>query len=187
MNMSSEEVLDRSEIIPKDKFYDSLSESNMSDADYEHYLKIMNHFKFINNREYHNLYLKLDVCLLADVFENMRSDGIKNYGLDPVKYLTLPSYSWDAMLKMTKVNLELLTDLEKYMFFEEAKRGGLNVITGRLSRANNKYMKSYDKTKKNKYIIYLDMNNLYGGAMCEPLLMLTLSGLPLVPLGNVPI
>eukprot|EP00732_Lithocolla_globosa_P000147 Lithocolla_globosa_v1_NODE_30_length_9033_cov_22.154583.p1 type:complete len:645 gc:universal NODE_30_length_9033_cov_22.154583:4840-2906(-) len=167
--MSSEEVLDRSEIIAQDKFYDSLNERHMSNADYDHYLKIMNHFKFNNNREYHDLYLKLDVCLLADVFENMRSDGIKKYSLDPVKYLTLPSYSWDAMLKMTKINLELLTDLEKYMFFEEAKRGGISVITGRFSKANNKYMKSYDKTKKSKYIIYLDMNNLYGGAMCEPL------------------
>eukprot|EP00732_Lithocolla_globosa_P001283 Lithocolla_globosa_v1_NODE_613_length_3597_cov_230.357506.p1 type:complete len:583 gc:universal NODE_613_length_3597_cov_230.357506:1726-3474(+) len=164
--MSSEEVLDKSEIIPRDAFYDTLSESHISDEDYAHYLKIMNHFKFRNNRAYHDLYLKLDV---ADVFENMRIDGIRNYGLDPVKYITLPGYSWDAMLKMTGVNLELLTDMEKYMFFEQAKRGGLSVITGRHSKANNKYMKTYDKMKRSLYIIYLDMNNLYGGAMCQSL------------------
>ena len=71
------------------------------------------------------------------------------------------------MLKMTKIELEKINDPDKYMFFEQGMRGGVSYINKRYSKANNKYCPDYDKTKPEKYIIYLDMNNLYGCAMSQ--------------------
>ena len=68
-------------------------------------------------RDYHNLCLKCNVLLLADVFETFRNNTLKNYGLCPSHYLTAPGLSWDAMLKMTKIELELITDPGMYIFF----------------------------------------------------------------------
>ena len=92
----------------------------------------------------HDLYLKCDVLLLADVFEKFRNNSLKNYGLCPSHYLSVPGLSWDAMLKMTKIKLELITDPEMCIFFEKGTRGGITYISNRYSKANNKYLKSYD-------------------------------------------
>ena len=73
----------------------------------------------------------------------------------------------DAMLKMTKVELETISDPYKYMSFERGMRGGVSYINKRYSKANNEYCKDYDKEKRKNYIIYLDMNNLYGYAMSQ--------------------
>ena len=71
------------------------------------------------------------------------------------------------MLKMTGVTLEKISDPDKYMFFEQGMRGGVSYINKRYSKANNKYCPDYDKTIPEKYILYLDMNNLYGCAMSQ--------------------
>ena len=83
--------------------------------------------------------------------------------------MTLPSYAMDAMLKKTEVDLELLTDPDMYRFFEDGMRGGISVISHRKGDANNPYVEGYDPEKPPYYIMYLDVNNLYGKAMCEPL------------------
>ena len=75
--------------------------------------------------------------------------------------------SWDAMLNMTKVELELIPDPDMYIFFEKGTRGGVSYISNRYSKANNKYLKSYDPKQESKHIIYLDVNNLYGYAMSK--------------------
>ena len=113
--------------------------------------------------------MKKDVLLLAHVYEKFISTFLKNYGLDPCNYFSAPGLSWDAMLKMTKVELEKISDPEKYMLFELGMRGGVSYINKRYSKANNEYCKDYDKEKPKNYIIYLDMNNLYGHAMSQDL------------------
>ena len=94
-------------------------------------------------------------------------NSLKNYGLCPPHYLSAPGLRWDAMLKMTKIELELITDLAMYIFLEKGTRGGISYICNRYSKINNKYLKSYDWNKESKHIIYLDANNLYGYAMSK--------------------
>ena len=100
--------------------------------------------------------------LLADVFEKYRSTCIKQYKLDPAHYYTSPGLSWDALLKKTKIELQLLTDYDKYLFIEKGLRGGVSMVSKRYAKANNKYLDDYDAEKPSSYIQYLDANNLYG-------------------------
>lgn len=120
-------------------------------------------------REYHDLYLKSDVLLLADVFENFRDVCIDNYRLDPAWYYTSPGLVWDACLKITGVKLDLLTDPDMLLMVEKGIRGGVSMISTRYGKANNPYMSNYDNRLPNKYITYLDANNLYGWAISKPL------------------
>ena len=92
-------------------------------------------------KDYHDLYLKCDVLLLADIFKKFRNNNLKNYGLIPSHYLSAPRLNWDAMLKMTKIELELIPDPDMYIFFEKGIRGEISYISNRYSEANNKYLK----------------------------------------------
>ena len=129
--------------------------------------KIGDTFNFNTFEDFHDHYFKKDVLLLADTFEKFISTCVKYYGLDPCHYFSAPGLSWDAMLKMTKVELEKISNPNKYMFFERRMRGGVSYINKRYSKANNKYCPDHDKEKPKNYIIYLDMNNLYGHAMSQ--------------------
>ena len=126
-------------------------------------------FKLKNLGEYHDLYVQSDTLLLADVFENFRNMCIKVYELDPAHFLSLPGLAWQACLKKTNVKLELLTDYDMLLMVEEGIRGGICHSIHRHAKANNKYMKNYDKNKESSYIQYLDANNLYGWAMPQKL------------------
>ena len=112
--------------------------------------------------EYHDLYLGSDVLLLADVFESFRKTCLQHYKLDPCHYFMSPGLSWDAMLKMTSIKLELMTDIDMFQFIEKGMRDGVSYIANRYGKANNKYMKEYNEKVPSKYIMYLDANNLYG-------------------------
>ena len=100
--------------------------------------------------------------LSADVFEKFIATCLKLYGLDPCHYFSSPGLSWDAMLKMTDVKVEKISDIGKYLFIEKGLRGGISYIAKRYAKANNKYMNYYDPKKQSTFITYLDMNNLYG-------------------------
>ena len=111
--------------------------------------------------EYHDLYLKTDVLLLADVFEKCIETCLNYYGLDPCHYFSSPGLSWDVMLKMTKVNLEFISDIGMHLFIEKGVRGHISYIAKRHSKVNNQHMVNYDSKKENKSIMYWDKNNLY--------------------------
>ena len=153
--------------LTKENFTDDLTGDEINEHDFDFYRLVCDKFNITNLGEYHDLYLKTDVLLLADVFENFRKMCLKYYGLDPCHYITSPGLAWDACLKMTEIKLELISDIDQYLFVEKGLRGGLSVITHRKGEANNKYMKDYDKEKPSKYIAYLDANNLYGWAMSQ--------------------
>ena len=115
--------------------------------------------------DYHDHYLKKDVLLLADVFKKFIDTCLKIYELDPCHYFSSPGLSWDAMLKMTGMRLKKIVDIDMYLFTEKRLRGGISYTAKRCSKSNNKYMNNYDPKKPSKYILYLDMNNLYGWVM----------------------
>ena len=131
------------------------------------HLRYGKQFNIKNMGEYHDLYISSDILLLADVFENFRKTCLEYYQLDPCHYFTSPGLAWDAMFKMTKIKLELITDVDMYLFIEKGLCGGISYIANRYGKANNKYMKDYNKNEPSKYIMYLDANNLYGWAMCQ--------------------
>ena len=141
----------------------------ISDDNYEHAKNVYKELKCETLKDYHDLYLKTDVMLLADCFENFRRTCLKYYDLDPAHYLTAPGLSWDAMLKKTNVKIELFQDQSMLEFIECGMRGGISVISHRYAKANNKYMNSYEENEASSFIIYVDANNLYGWAMSQAL------------------
>ena len=154
----------------KKEFYSKLNEKHITNEEYKHAKNVLKKFNMKNMREYHDFYLKNDVLHLADVFENFRQLCKKTYRLNPAWYFTTPGLGWDAMLKITGIELELLSDSKMYLMIENGIRGGISQISKRYSKANNKYMgKDYDSKEENVYISYLDANNLYGWAMSKKL------------------
>ncbi|PFX12742.1 hypothetical protein AWC38_SpisGene23254 [Stylophora pistillata] len=154
----------------KEAFFSVLSGKGISDEDYTHAQNVWRVFRCKTFRDYHNLYNQSDVLLLADVFENFRELCKENYDLDPCWYFTAPGLAWDACLKLTEIELELLSDVSMLHMFEAGIRGGISMIPTRHSKANNKYMgKKFDPSEPSKFITYLDANNLYGWAMSKSL------------------
>ena len=136
-----------------------------------HATNVFNNFACQNLGDYHDLYLTSDALLLVDVFENFRSVCLKAYNLDPCHFYTSPGLAWQACLKMTEVELELLTDPDMYLFIEEGLQGGISMISNRYGKANNPHVPDYDPEQETSYVMYLDANNLYGWAMSQPLPM----------------
>ena len=163
------ERFDENTIPPKEAFYSKLNLENITDKDYAHVQKVWETFEIKKIGEYHYLYIQCDTLLLADVFENFRDKCIEIYELDPAHFLSAPGLAWQACLKKTKVKLELLTDYQMLLMIEEGIRGGMCQSTHRYAKANNKYMKNYDKKIESSYLTYLDANNLYGWAMSQKL------------------
>ena len=154
---------------PREEFYSKLNDEHIAEEDFYHAIRVRDTLNCKTIRDYHDLYLKSDVLLLADVFENFRKTCMKHYNLDPAYYYTSPGLAWDACLKTTGQQLQLLDDYDMLMMFERGIRGGITHISKRYAEANNKYMKNYNPEKPSSYIQYLDANNLYGWAMSQPL------------------
>ncbi|MGH9021455.1 MAG: hypothetical protein ACRDV0_10690 [Acidimicrobiales bacterium] len=167
--IDSMEKMNNPTLPTKNQFYDHLREEHISDESYERAKDVWRLFDCKNLGDYADLYLKSDVLLLTDVFEQFRDTCLKVYKLDPAHYYTLPSLSFDCMLRMSKVELELLTDIDMIHFFKKGIRGGISQCTERKHIANNSYLPNYDETKPTSFITYLDATNLYGHSMSQAL------------------
>ena len=142
--MGSWKKFNETSLLNKEYFYSELNKEHITGEDYSHSQKVWNTFKTKNLGEY----VQYDTSLLADVFENIRHKGIDKYELDPAYFLSAPGLAWQACLKDTKVELELLTDHDMLLMFEKGIRGGMCQATYRYAKANNKYMDNYDKNKE---------------------------------------
>ena len=144
--------------------------SSISEEDYQHAQRVWKEFGIHNLGDYHNLYLRTDEVLLANVFEAFRDTCLKHYKLDPVHFYTFPGLAWRACLKHTGIRLELLTDPDMLLMFEWGIRGGITQAVRIYASANNKYMgDEFDPNEDTTYLQYLDANNLYGWAVSQPL------------------
>ena len=117
------------------------------------------------------MYVQCDTLLLADVFENFRNKWIEIYELDPAHFLSAPRLAWQACLKKTKVELEILTKIDMLLMAEKGMRDEICQAIHRHAKAINKYMKNYNKDVMSSYLMYLDANNLYWGAMSQALIV----------------
>ena len=154
----------------KEDFYSNLNMKDINDIDYRHANNVFKRFELENLEQCHDLYVQSDTLLLADVFENFRDMCIKEYELDPAHFLSLPGLAWQACLKKTNIELELLTDYDMLLMVEEGIRGGICHSIHRFAKANNKFMKNYNNNnEESPYIPYLDANNFYGWVMSKKL------------------
>ena len=180
--------LDETSLPSKEAFYSKLTGECVTDEDYQHAQTVWKEFNIVSMKDYHNLYNLSDVLLFADVFENFRYICMNEYGLDSAWYFSAPGLAWDAALKITEVELELLNDSDMLLIIEGDIRGGIATIWHRHAKANNEYMRSeFDPTKDSKFNSYLDANNLYGWAMWNDFQRLDLNGWPTMNLmiGNI--
>ena len=141
----------------KEAFYSSLNMEDITDVDHRNAKRVFKSFNNKNLGDYYDLYVQSDTLLLPDVFENFRNMCIKVYELD---FLSAPGLAWQSCLKKTGVRLELV---------EKAIRGGICHAILRYAKANNKYMKDYNKDEEESFLQYDDGNNLYGFVMIQPL------------------
>ncbi len=168
--MDDKEKIKQEYLPTRKEFRSRLKLAGVTNKEYKHAQKVWQHFKCKTFQDYHDLYLKCDVLLLADIFENFRKSSIEHYELDPANFITAASFAWSAMLLKTGVELELITDPKILDIFERSKRGGLTFVgSKRYVKANNKHIAGYDPNTKSTYLLYLDANNLYGWAMVQAL------------------
>ena len=142
-------------------FYSSLTNKNISDNKYEHVFKVWNKFKMKNVKGYHNLYLKFNV------FEKFRKINLKIYRLCMTHCFSKPSLSWDAVVKMKKVEFEHVPDAEMHLLLDKVMKNEGCYVSKRYNKAKNKFLKSYNPKQESKHITYLDRNNLYGCEMSK--------------------
>ena len=156
--MDSWEKFNETSLPSKKDFYSNLNIEDIDDIYYRHGKNVFKGFKLKNLGEYHDLYIQSDTLLLVNVFKNFRNKCLKVYELDPAHFLSLPGLSWQACLKKTSIELELLTDYDMLLMVEEGIRSGICHSIHRHAKANNKYMKNYDESKESSYI----QNLLFG-------------------------
>ena len=167
--MDSWEKFDENTLPPKETSYSNLNLEDIGDEDYMHAKKVWNVSEINNLGDCHDLYVQSDTLLLADVYENFRNMCFEKYQLDPTYFVSAPGLAWQACLKKTGVKLELITDYDMILMIEKGIRCGICQATHRYAKANNKFMKNYDKNIDSSYIEYLAANNLNGWAMSQKL------------------
>ena len=147
---------------------------DITPSDYQHALNIYQQFGCRNLGDYHDIYLKTDVLLLADISKKIRNVCLKVYTLDPSHFYSAPDLSWESTLISTYVKLGHLQDVDMLLFFERGIRGGINgVCELRHFTANNPHLNSFDPNEKTTFGAFFDVTSLYAGTMPK-----------MMPLGN---
>ena len=154
---------EETQLPPMEAFDSKLNMSGITDKDYERAQKVWDAFSIKNVGEYHDLYLKTDVILLANMFEAFRDTCLEHYKFDPAHFYTSPGLALKACLKKVEVKLELLTKPYMLLMFEHRIRGGITQVVHWYMKVNNKYMG--DSKGESSFLQYLDANNLYSWAM----------------------
>ena len=169
--INSWDQFEETQLLSMNDFYSNLNMSSISEEDYQRAQKVWEELRIRNLGDYHDLYLKTDVVLLANVHEAFRDTCLRHYSLDPAHFYTSPGLAWKACLKCTGIKLELLTDPDMLLMFEQRIRGGITQAVRKYYAANNPYMGDrFDPNEDTTYLQYdLDANNLYGWAMSQPL------------------
>ena len=157
--MNSFKRFSEDEVPNKSKFFSSLKDSGVNEKEYKKVVNDWKVFKIKSLGEYHDLYLKTDVLLSVDVFEKFVETCLNYYRLDPCHYFISPGLSWDVMLEMTKIKLELISNVNMHLFIEKGKGSGISYICKRHSVSDG----------EKRFTMYWDENNLYGWAMNQPL------------------
>ncbi|XP_053205584.1 uncharacterized protein LOC128389950 [Panonychus citri] len=143
-----------------ESFYSSLTDKSITIEMYERLTRVWKQFNCQKLGDLIDIYLRLDVLLLAAVFENFRETSLNDFAIDPPHYMSVPGLSFASAIKMLKVSLKIFTDLEMYMMVENGIRGGFTTVAKRHVKANNKLVQSYDGGDQT-WILYFDVNNLY--------------------------
>ena len=138
-------------------WFSTLKQEDIDEEEYKHAQNVWKKYNCKTLRDYHNLYLKTDVLILADAFEKFRDFFLKNHQMDPCYCFSAPGLTWECGFKYTGIKLELFTDYDMLLMFEKGIRGGYSGVLGsRHVKANNKYLKDFDKNKRSNYLLYLD-------------------------------
>ena len=168
--VNSWDRFNETQLPPIDVFYSNLNMSLIGEEDYQHAQRVWKEFGIRDLGDYHDLYLRTDVVLLANVYKAFRDTCLRHYKLDPAHFYTSPGLAWKACLKCTGIKLELLTDPDMLLIFERGIRGGITQAVRKYASANNKYMGDrFDPKSESSYLQYLDTNNLCGWTVSQPL------------------
>ena len=152
--MNSMDRFDETSLPSKKHFFNKLTDKHISGKQYKHDQRVWDKFHCKTLEDYHDIYIKSDVRLLADLFDKFRNTCLHNYRLDPVHYYTTPGLAWDAALRMAKVTLELITDIDMYTFIEDSIRGGISMISNRYAKSNNIFQHVLPTRPRKTEIIY---------------------------------
>ena len=162
------EKLKEKKLPSQQNFFNVLTNSSISKEDYEHARIVYNSFNCQNLGDYLELYQNNDVVLLAEVFQSFRRMSLENFELDPVYFITSAQLTYNAGLKITKAELDLLKHVDTYLWLENQIRGGICYLSKRYVRANNPLIPdTYNQNELNSYILPLDVTNLYGSVMIQ--------------------
>ena len=158
-HIKSLDTLNECSLPEQKEFRNDLSETDCSDADYNHAREVWRVFDCQTLKDYHDLYMELDTHLLADIFERFRSDSMKHYKIDPAHFCTAPALSWHACLKHTGVKLDIIGDVDMNLFIDSALMGGVSAARNPHLKANNPKVQGYDPEKLKRWLLLVDCNN----------------------------
>ena len=167
--MTSWDRFEETQLPHKEAFYSRLNRSDISNEDCKCTLRVWSVFDMKSSGEYHDLYLKTGVILLANIFKAFRDTCLKHYSLNLAHFYTSTGLAWQACLKKMGIRLELLNDPDMLLMFDHGIRGGITQAVHRYAKASNKYMgEKFYPESSSSFLQYLDVNNLYGWVMSQP-------------------